>query len=135
MVREMLKTQRDLFTEWTHIGGMTLNGGSNKNTDWYWVEKQQQIAYKMEWAPYEPNHYNGLQWCLSLGPKTNSIFSFDDINCQGQHEEKFLCQKLPNQVEKIKNVKSEGFRLWLSMNTLIFSLITGYLMSLKNLIA
>jgi hypothetical protein len=89
-VRGMLLTHSHLLTEWTHINAMTLTGGST--ADWYWVSSEKKVSYNMIFSPNEPNHYQNRQWCMALGPKTNNIFRFDDIDCFQYHEEKFLCQ-------------------------------------------
>lgn len=91
-VRDMCISNPSLLTEYTHIGGMSSN--PNGKTDWFWVATDQPISYRMQWrAQDEPNFHAGRQWCLALGAKSGNTFLYDDIDCFGNYEEKFICQR------------------------------------------
>lgn len=92
-IRTKMTENSHLFTEWTHIGAMAAKAGSSANTDWFWVETNEPLSYSMNWRSHLPDNANGVQFCLSIGPKNGNVFRFDDINCFGAHEEKFICQK------------------------------------------
>ncbi|KAG5680465.1 hypothetical protein PVAND_009973 [Polypedilum vanderplanki] len=89
-VRQMLKKYSDILTEWTHIDGITLTGKSTN--DWYWSHIERKIRFPLRWKSGQPNFYKSKQWCLSLGSKTDKDFYFNDIECSGTAEHKFLCQ-------------------------------------------
>lgn len=71
-----------------HVGGVTLTPRSR--TDWYWVDTNEQISFELSWSSFnQPDNHNGSQSCLSLYTPN---FTFDDIDCYHNHEEKFICQ-------------------------------------------
>jgi len=87
-VSSLCEQNRDMFGAYTHIGGMASVGKSN--TDWYWVTTNQKVSYNMPWHNGQPDHYGNNEWCLTLAK--DSRFKFNDINCFGSWEEKFICQ-------------------------------------------
>lgn len=79
------------FEKWTHIGGVSKIIG--KHREWYWVGKNSKIAYLLTFAPGQPNNYLGRQNCLGIS-KEEKTFEFQDIDCHGRFEEKFICQRI-----------------------------------------
>lgn len=47
----------------------------------------------MQFASGQPNNYLGRQNCLGIS-KEETNFEFQDIDCHGRFEEKFICQKI-----------------------------------------
>lgn len=47
----------------------------------------------MQFASGQPNNYLGRQNCLGIS-KEETNFEFQDIDCNGRFEEKFICQKI-----------------------------------------
>lgn len=90
-VRQMMITNSDKFSDWTHIDGITTEGRSTDQ--WYWSQTGEKIKFNMTWRAAQPDFSHNRQWCLSLGPKSAKQFYFDDIDCFHHHEEKFLCEK------------------------------------------
>ena len=80
-----------MFDKWTHIGGISKVVG--KNREWYWINGNKRISYPMVFATGQPNNYLGRQNCLGIS-KEEKTFEFQDIDCHGRFEEKFLCQKI-----------------------------------------
>lgn len=85
------------YTTFIHVGGATLNGGSQ--TDWYWITTGEKIAYKMPWLKGEPNNYKKIELCLSIGL---SEFNFNDIDCMVHDKMMFMCQK----IDKLNSIDS-----------------------------
>ena len=79
------------FEKWTHIGGISRFSG--KNREWFWVGKNSKISYPLQFATGQPNNYLGRQNCLGISKEENT-FEFQDIDCHGRYEEKFICQKI-----------------------------------------
>lgn len=59
----------------------------------YWVGKNTKISYSLTFASGQPNNYLGRQNCLGLS-KEEKTFEFQDIDCHGRFEEKFICQRI-----------------------------------------
>lgn len=89
-VSRMCGRYPQLFGEYTHIGGVTNSGRSQ--TEWYWVGTNKKVSYNMIWKPGQPDFAGNNEWCLTLAK--NSQFQFNDINCYGGWQEKFICQKI-----------------------------------------
>lgn len=79
------------FDKWTHIGGVSKFVG--KHREWYWVGSNAKVSYNMIFAPGQPNNYLGRQNCLGIS-KEEKTFEFQDIDCHGRFEEKFICQRI-----------------------------------------
>lgn len=79
------------FHRWTHIGGVSKFVG--KHREWYWVGKNTKISYPITFATGQPNNYLGRQNCLGISKEENT-FEFQDIDCHGRFEEKFICQRI-----------------------------------------
>lgn len=79
------------FDRWTHIGGIAKF--TEKDRHWFWVGKNARISYPLQFAPSQPNNYLGRQNCLGIS-KEETTFEFQDIDCHGRFEEKFICQKI-----------------------------------------
>lgn len=79
------------FDRWTHVGGVSKF--VDKHREWYWVGTNKKINYQIQFATGQPNNYLGRQNCLGLS-KEEREFEFQDIDCHGRFEEKFLCQKI-----------------------------------------
>lgn len=78
------------FDQWTHVGAIAL---AAKSTNfWYWVNSGKRITYPMKFLPGQPDNAGGRELCLSIG-KDPSGFRFNDLNCYGNHDFKFVCQK------------------------------------------
>ena len=78
-----------LFTDdYTHIGAITMVG----KTDWYWVNSGKKVDYPIKWMVGQPDFYAANEFCLTVR-KTPGDFSFNDLNCYGAFESKFICQK------------------------------------------
>lgn len=65
-------------------------------SDLGWSLRQQittgeKIAYSMKWSSLEPNNLGGVEQCLSLGEEG---YLYNDINCYGQLEHQFICEKV-----------------------------------------
>ena len=60
---ELLKQKSDLLDTWTHIGGMTLKGGSR--TEWYWDNLGTRIHYPIKWVIGEPSNDLNEEFCLA----------------------------------------------------------------------
>lgn len=73
--------------EYTHVGAMTMTG----KTDWYWVNSGKRVDYQMKWFAGQPDFYASNEFCLAI--KKWGDFSFNDLNCFGAYESKFVCQK------------------------------------------
>lgn len=82
--------KRELFDRWTHIGGITRVAKSK--TDWYWVNSGNKAYFELQFHRGEPNNGGGNQMCLALDKQPNT-FMYNDINCSGKFEEKFVCQE------------------------------------------
>lgn len=107
-----------LFDQWTHVGAINLEhpvinvdetntGGvtpsatpSEANKKWYWVNSGNRVKYEMLWGFAQPD--NGKprpnQYCLSVGKYIDKLgnvfmFGFNDLDCFGTYEFKFICQK------------------------------------------
>lgn len=84
-----------LFDQWTHIGGISLVAKST--TSWFWVNSGNRISYPMAWMPDQPDFGHGnplvIEYCLSIGKMAGNVFGFNDINCFGYNEFKFICQR------------------------------------------
>lgn len=78
-----------LFDQWTHIGGLTTVPKSQ--TEWYWVETGKKVDFGLKFGAGQPDNAGGNEFCLSLG-KLPGNFIFNDINCFGMHQFKFICQ-------------------------------------------
>lgn len=81
------------FHKWTHIGGVSKFVG--KNREWFWVNGSRKINFPLQFAAGQPNNYLGRQNCLGIS-KEEKTFEFQDIDCHGRFEEKFICQKICN---------------------------------------
>lgn len=79
------------FDKWTHIGGISKLAG--KHREWYWIATNRKVSYPMVFAVGQPNNYLGRQNCLGVS-KEEKTFEFQDIDCHGRFEEKFICQKI-----------------------------------------
>lgn len=79
-----------LFDQWTHIGGVTTVPKSK--TEWYWVETGKKVNFTLKFGSGQPDNAGGKEWCLSLGKQPSNSFFFNDINCYGMHQFKFICQ-------------------------------------------
>lgn len=79
------------FDRWTHIGGVSKFVG--KHREWSWVTTNKKVSYQMTFAAGQPNNYLGRQNCLGIS-KEEKTFEFQDIDCHGRFEEKFICQKI-----------------------------------------
>lgn len=79
------------FDRWTHVGGISKTSG--KHREWFWVGKNAKVSYQMQFATGQPNNYLGRQNCLGIS-KEEKTFEFQDIDCHGRFEEKFICQKI-----------------------------------------
>lgn len=79
------------FEKWTHIGGVSKFVG--KHREWYWITTNRKVAYPMTFAAGQPNNYLGRQNCLGIS-KEEKTFEFQDIDCHGRFEEKFICQRI-----------------------------------------
>jgi hypothetical protein len=90
-VRKLCLNYPTLFTQWTHVDGMTLYGKSA--TDWYFSSGVK-IPYAIPWHPSEPSFGGDAQWCLAVGNLSKKEFLYVDIQCSGAYEEKFLCQEI-----------------------------------------
>lgn len=100
-VSSMCERNKNMFGTYVHIGGIAKVGRST--SEWYWVTTNQKVSYNMPWASSQPDHYGGNEWCLTLAK--NQGFKFNDINCHGSWEERFICQKksddLPSDLARI----------------------------------
>lgn len=85
-VRELCKANSDKFTDYVHVGGMTITG--NSTDDWYWLTGQK-ISFNLTWTDGEPSFRDKNEFCLSL---VKGNFLFNDIRCSGVNK-KFICQK------------------------------------------
>jgi hypothetical protein len=74
--------------EYTHIGGMTMVG----KTGWHWVNSGKRIDYQLKWLSGQPDFYAANEFCLSIHKRAGD-FSFNDLNCFGAFESRFVCQK------------------------------------------
>lgn len=83
--------KRRFFDKWTHVGGISKIRDNGK--DWYWVSTNEKIPFTMQFATGQPNNYLGRQNCLGIS-KEELTFEFQDIDCHGRFEEKFICQKI-----------------------------------------
>lgn len=89
-VRQAMKNVH-YFDKWTHIGGVSKVAG--KQRDWYWIANNRKVVFPMQFATGHPNNYLGRQNCLGIS-KEEKTFEFQDIDCWGKFEEKFICQKI-----------------------------------------
>lgn len=87
--------QLHLFGQYNHIGGLTTVGGTKD--DWYWIHSGEKIQFPLAWPPGEPNFANS-QKCLALH-KTTGRFMYNDIDCYGRHQEKFVCQAKVSKIQ------------------------------------
>lgn len=81
--------QRHLFDKYTHIGGLVTVARSK--TDWFWVNSGNKVEINLTFPWLEPNNWGGNQMCLSLDKQPGS-FMYNDIDCYGHFQEKFICQ-------------------------------------------
>lgn len=79
------------FDKWTHVGGISKFNG--KDREWFWVNGSRRINFPIQFAVGQPNNYLGRQNCLGIS-REEKTFEFQDIDCHGRFEEKFICQKL-----------------------------------------
>jgi hypothetical protein len=79
------------FDRWTHIGG--ISRFKENHREWFWVGKNSPISYPLQFATGQPNNYLGRQNCLGIS-KEEKTFEFQDIDCHGRFEEKFICQRI-----------------------------------------
>lgn len=95
VVSDLCKDNENIMTPYVHVGGMTTREGTKES--WFWIVTGKRINYNMPWADGEPNNDEDSQFCLALGTKN---FLFDDIDCFGRSESKFICQyKVDNYLE------------------------------------
>jgi hypothetical protein len=90
-VRKMALAFPHLFTQWTHIDGITKSPKSP--TEWYFSSGEK-ISYSIPWYAGEPGFHNNAQWCLAVGQVPKNEFQFVDIECTEKYEEKFICQEI-----------------------------------------
>lgn len=76
-----------LFDVWTHVGGLTTVPKSKD--DWYWITSGNKVNYSLKFGAGKPDNNNEM--CLSIGKKPEDFF-FNDINCYGIDQMKFICQ-------------------------------------------
>lgn len=108
-------SHRFFFDKWTHVGeknkrsdnetlqlkqqfagGISKLIGNSKHREWYWITTNRKIPFSMQFSTGQPNNYLGKQNCLGIS-KEELSFEFQDIDCHGRFEEKFICQKVcPN---------------------------------------
>jgi hypothetical protein len=81
------------FDRWTHVGGISKLIAQGKHREWYWVASNKKVSYSMTFAAGQPNNFLGKQNCLGIS-KEEDTFEFQDIDCHGRFEEKFICQKI-----------------------------------------
>lgn len=81
---------RNLFDQYTHIDGISMVAASNAH--WYWTNTGNKVNFALNFPAGEPNNHLGVQMCLALD-KQPGQFMYNDINCHGKHEERFVCQK------------------------------------------
>ena len=85
----LLNKKASWFDQYTHVGGMTLKGGSR--SEWYWVNSGARINYPIKWGKGEPDNDSG-EYCLSI-VKSGNNFYFNDIMCEKGSNLKFICQR------------------------------------------
>lgn len=105
-VQKMCHKKSANLTEWIHVGGMTLIGGSK---EWYWVTTGEKIDFKMAWLQGEPNFEYDSEHCLSIG---TSKFLFNDIDCYNNHKTKFICQKVNQDVQLAKLINLTCLKIY-----------------------
>lgn len=86
----LCKQNSGYFDQWTHIGAITLYPKSTNS--WYWVNSGKRVTYHLRFGPGQPDNAGGRELCLSIGKDPQNFF-FNDLNCYGSHEFKFICQK------------------------------------------
>lgn len=87
---EMCMANKTLFGSFTHVGGVAA--ASPSKTEWYWVNGNKKVSYRMPWQAGQPDFNGRNEWCLSLA--SNDGFRFNDIPCQGSWEERFICESV-----------------------------------------
>jgi hypothetical protein len=90
-VKKMCLANPKTFTQWTHVDGITLVGGST--TEWY-LSSGKKIPFSIPWRAGDPEFHGGRQWCLAIGELPNGQFGFVDIDCTQHNEHKFICQEI-----------------------------------------
>lgn len=80
-----------LFDQWTHVGGLTTVPKSKDH--WYWMTSGNKVNYSLKFGIGQPDNAGGNEMCLSIGKQPGNFF-FNDVNCYGMHQFKFICQTL-----------------------------------------
>lgn len=80
-----------LFDQWTHVGGLTTVPKSKDH--WYWMTSGNKVNYSLKFGSGQPDNAGGNEMCLSIGKQPGNFF-FNDVNCYGMHQFKFICQTL-----------------------------------------
>lgn len=75
------------------LGGISKLTNDTRNREWYWIKTNQKIPFTLQFATGQPNNFLGRQNCLGIS-KEELTFEFQDIDCHGRFEEKFICEKI-----------------------------------------
>lgn len=80
------KIDRDVY-----VSAITKTSSSGTK-DWYWSSSGKNVSFEIDFAPGEPNNWNGEEYCLSFIVE-NSKTLYNDMKCS-DHASQFVCQRL-----------------------------------------
>lgn len=87
------RNARYIDDDFAHIGGMSLGQPTDDRYEqWYWVSSGARVDYPLSFGPNNPDNIGDDEYCLSVQKLPGNIFFFNDINCNGLYEVKFICQ-------------------------------------------
>lgn len=88
---DLCHRNKDVFDVHTLIGGITTE---EKSLDkWYWLSSGRRIDYSIPFGPGEPNFAGKVEFCLGVTKYTTNDFKFNDVDCSGTSQRKFICQR------------------------------------------
>lgn len=81
----------NLFNVHTLVGAVALEGKSLDK--WYWAISGKRIDYPIPFGANEPNNVDNKEFCFSVAKYPDNNFWFNDIECNGIVERKFICER------------------------------------------
>lgn len=79
---------------------------------WFWLNSGERISYALDWAKDEPNFSGNVEFCLSM-KMYGSVFKFNDVSCNRQHELQFICQQSQFRNWKLNSIFIDFRDSWL----------------------
>jgi hypothetical protein len=73
---------------------ISIGGTKSKDSEkWYWPETGEEINYKIQWNPNEPNYKKRNEYCLNTSIQgERKVFGINAGSCEKERDI-FLCEK------------------------------------------